>query len=71
MPVTSPHYICDACEKDLTYGGNTAEYRLALVAQGKASRGSEIFATMPENPPIETDAYFCDLICLKKWLEDK
>ncbi len=71
MPMTSPRYICDACGKDLTYKSNAVEYRLDLKAQGKASPRWGLLTAVIKYPPIKSDACFCDLECLKKWLEGR
>lgn len=57
---------CDGCGKDLTYSGNSVDYRLVLGNENKPSRGGLVTAMM-KYPPVTHTHYFCDLRCLDLW----
>lgn len=57
---------CDGCGRDLTRTSNCEDYRLALVVERIPSVGGVVTA-MAAYPPIEQNAYFCGLDCLRGW----
>ena len=67
--MTVEHKItCDACGKDLTYTGNSVDYRLALISQAKGTYpGAHAVTDMLIAPPLERDKHFCRLECLDIW----
>lgn len=58
---------CDGCGEDITYTGNSVDWRLALVNEPIPLRGS-IATDMMIFPRIEHDVHFCGLPCLQEWL---
>lgn len=59
---------CDGCGHDLTYTGNSADYRLVVSAEEKPTYpGLNIVTDMMIYPPIDRVYYFCRLACLDKW----
>jgi len=66
--------ICDGCDADLTYTGNSVDYRLVLTTEGKTPwfvrEGLTIGAMTDVNlePPIKRTHHFCGIPCLIKWL---
>lgn len=60
---------CDWCAQDITSTSNCEDYRLALVVESK-HRESGIVTDMEIDPPINKNAHFCDVPCLKKWLDN-
>lgn len=59
---------CDHCEFDLTSTGNSVDYRLALIVEGKASRGN-VVTLLHIEPPLSRPHHFCGLKCLAEWLK--
>lgn len=61
---------CDSCSMDLSSTTNCVDYRLSLVNDSLPSR-SNVVTSMMIYPPIDRDAHFCGINCLKKWLSSK
>ena len=61
---------CDNCKVDLTTTTNSINYRLALVNQRIPCKEGSL-TDMMVYPPIQQDAHFCGLGCLKTWLNNK
>ena len=61
--------ICDGCGKDLTYTGNSVDYRLALVSQPMPSKGGGAASYRLIYPAIKSTKHFCGLRCLKNWAQ--
>lgn len=62
--------LCDACGEDLTYTGNSMDYNLLLASQSKAHYpGSYVVTDMAIPNPMPKAKHFCDLRCLKAWLD--
>jgi hypothetical protein len=59
---------CDGCGQDLTTTSNSVDYRLALRNEVIPNRGRAV-TDIHISPSLEKDAHFCDLICLRRWLE--
>jgi hypothetical protein len=57
---------CDECGADLSYSGNSVDYRVALLNESIPSRGGFV-TDMMIYPALEQNAYFCGLGCLDKW----
>ena len=57
---------CDTCGHDLTSTGNSIDWRLALTAERKPSRGGFV-TDMMIYPAIKHDMHFCALPCLDLW----
>ena len=60
---------CDGCGDDLTSTGNEVDYRLALESQ-RLPIHSNLVTQMGAYPAIKKNAYFCDLRCLRKWIDE-
>lgn len=59
---------CDGCCRDLTYTGNSVDYRLVLGSEAKPIEpGPGAVTDMMIYPPIDRTHYFCGLHCLDKW----
>lgn len=58
---------CDGCGADLTWTGNSIDWRLALLNETIPHRGSAC-TDMMIYPAIERDTHFCRLPCLQDWL---
>ena len=67
--------ICDGCGADITYTGNSVDYRLVLASQSKtpwyAGEGLEagVVTDMWIENPLPEAKHFCSLRCLASWLE--
>ena len=67
--------FCDGCECDITSTSNSVDYRLALRNESKkpwyAEEGmtSGVVTDMMIYPKIPKDAHFCDVWCLRVWLD--
>lgn len=61
---------CDECRTDLTYSGGSYCHCLHLKNRKYGPKDGHIIDVY-FHPIINEDKYFCDLNCLKKWLEDK
>ena len=59
---------CDACAADLTYTGNSVDYRVVLGSESLPSRGGAVTAMMVY-PPITPTRHFCGIQCLVKWVQ--
>src|SRR5574338_442812 len=63
---------CDACGHDLTYTGNSVDYRLVLASEGKPIRpGIGVVTDMGIYPPVDRTHHFCRLDCLDKWRDEE
>lgn len=62
--------ICDGCGRDITYTGNSIDWRLALRNEEIPSYSGTV-TDMYIPPQIDKDVYFCGIECLKKWLKTK
>lgn len=61
---------CDGCGNDISSTGNSIDYRLLLKAE-KLPYRSACVTDMMIYPPIERDAHFCGIGCLRVWLDSK
>lgn len=62
---------CDFCGKDLTVvNSGFDETRLHVEAQGIYNT-SNLSYGMPVRSAIRSDLYFCDLACLRQWVESR
>jgi hypothetical protein len=61
---------CDGCGQDLTTTGNSVDYRLALRNE-EIPIGYDTVTDYHIYPPLEKNAYFCNLNCLRRWLETR
>ena len=72
MGVTTK-YLCDNCGRDLTYTGNSVDYRTVLSYESKApwyiEKGEMGGTDMMILPYPETKKCFCGKRCLTEWLE--
>ncbi len=65
---------CDGCAKDITYTGNSVDYRLVLACEGKSAWYEKegmtggVMTDMMIYPPIKRSHHFCDLKCLSRWI---
>ena len=62
--------ICDECAADITYTHYSSHYNICVVVlshNATISRGEG--CTDIIKPPPEEEKDFCDLECLKKWVE--
>lgn len=60
---------CDGCGIDLTYTGNSVDYRLRLTSETKGHpHDGGAVTDMMIYPAIERDQIFCDLRCLRRWV---
>ena len=64
---------CDGCGSDLTYTGNSVDYRLVLDCESKTpwfvGEGLE-FGTVTDMliyPPVSRPHHFCRMECLDSW----
>lgn len=65
----SVEITCDNCTKNLTaVSSGFDEYRFSLRREGIHNLSNVKFA-MVHSPPYPAEAYFCDLKCLKEWLD--
>jgi hypothetical protein len=62
--------LCDCCGRDLTTTGNSIDYRLCL-ANERVHSGGGFVTDMMIYPKIKRDAYFCDISCLRKWMDSE
>lgn len=66
---------CDGCACDLTYTGNSVDYRIVLASERLPHDPAYAVVTdMMIYPPIPRTAHFCGMKCLLKWasaLEEK
>ena len=61
---------CDGCGHDLTYTGNSVDYRLVLANESKPTYPDINCVTdMMIYPSVERTMYFCRIVCLDKWRE--
>lgn len=61
---------CDRCLKDITSTKNCIDYRLHLNSQKKTiPRGAATLMYISD--PLENEAHFCDMYCLKQWCTEK
>ncbi len=62
--------ICDNCERDITYTGNSIDYRLNLKDERKpVYPGSNMVTDMMIYPSLKDgEKNFCGLGCLKVWI---
>ena len=59
---------CDDCGKDITETGSMPAFRLVLSSEKLPSSANSIYAVLVE-PPIDRTYYFCNCICLRRWLD--
>jgi len=59
---------CDSCEKDITETESMPTFRLVLSSEKLPSSSNSTYAVLV-SPPIGHTHYFCNLICLKRWLD--
>lgn len=59
--------ICDSCDRDITYTGNSIDYRLALKNERIQSKEGAV-TDMMVYPILDDDLYFCGKGCLKKYI---
>jgi len=60
--------ICDQCRNELTksvYTPKSAYIQLALSSEEIVPKPA-----IMEHPPIERSHHFCDLHCLREWIND-
>ena len=57
---------CDHCGADLTFTGNSIDWRLALTNEQIPSHGG-IVTDMYIQPALEKNMHFCRLHCLKQY----
>lgn len=60
--------VCDSCGNDLTQSSNCVDYRLALVNE-RVPSVSGVVTSMGAYPAIKHDAHFCEIACLRDWLD--
>lgn len=60
---------CDGCGNDLSRSSNCEDYRLRLANEHVPSVGGCVTA-MGAYPAIKHDVYFCEVACLRKWLDE-
>lgn len=69
MTVTS-NVVCDNCQHEISCTTNSVDYRLALKVKALPIKPGISYVTdMLMYPPIKEDKHFCNLYCLKKWVE--
>jgi hypothetical protein len=61
---------CDGCGADITYTGNSVDYRLSLNVQAMSSRGG-VVTDMMISPPLDGSRHFCGLPCLYAWSDER
>lgn len=59
---------CDNCETVIGSTNYSSEYYLTLSNSAKPYAGGAVYA-MAINPPIDSEKHFCNLNCLKLWIE--
>jgi len=60
---------CDNCERDITYTGNSIDWRIALINERvPISPDLTCVADMMIYPPLKHDCHFCGKECLKSWI---
>ena len=63
---------CDGCGRDITYTGNSVDYRLILASESKPRRGDgSVITDMMIYPDLDRPCHFCGLLCLDKWRNEK
>ena len=62
--------VCDYCNKELTNTRNSIDYCLSLSSQRIPCQEGAVTDIMVL-PPIEREANFCGLGCLKNWIDKK
>jgi len=66
----SKEIYCDGCGDNLSASGNSIDYRLSLIVERIAPHDGPLTDVM-RYPPIKKDCHFCDLRCLRNWLDSK
>lgn len=62
-------FFCEACRRELDHSGGVAEsWRLCLKAESIPSRPDMATVDICIHPPLYKVCRFCDLKCLKIWL---
>lgn len=67
---TTSKTVCDTCGRDLTYTTNDVDYRILLKSEAippNPSAGSVTAAWI--SPEIPHSLHFCNLRCLKSFVE--
>jgi hypothetical protein len=67
----SKKITCDNCDQDLTYTGNSVDYRLKLMDEPMSIEpGISMVTDMMRYPSLKNGSrHFCGLGCLKKWVD--
>jgi hypothetical protein len=62
--------LCDGCERDITYTGNSIDYRLTLRDEEKPNYpGCNMVTDMMIYPSLKGgEKNFCGIGCLKTWI---
>lgn len=58
--------ICDVCDADITFTGNSIDYRIALTVEPIPNRGGYV-TDMMIYPPLDKNRHFCGEACLRLW----
>lgn len=59
---------CDTCKRDITYTGNSIDWRLAIHNEQVPSRGGSV-TDMMIYPIFDSDYYFCSDRCFRDWVK--
>jgi len=59
---------CDHCERDITEGGSSLEFRLVLSQERLANHTGYESAVMVY-PPLKHTMHFCNKACLADWIK--
>jgi hypothetical protein len=63
-------YLCDNCEKDLTYSGGCIDHCLKLSDRHYGPSSDFVFDVYIY-PLLKEDLFFCGFGCLEKWIEKR
>lgn len=66
----SKEIYCDGCGDNLSYADNSIDYRLHLVSERILLCDGPVTDVM-RYPSIKRDHHFCNLECLRNWLNVK
>lgn len=61
---------CDSCGEDITSSLNIDKYRIKLTSEQLPITGSTVKAVL-RYPEIDAEKHFCNLVCLKTWLDKR
>lgn len=67
---------CDKCGEDITYTGNSVDYRVVLGSQGKLpwyrreGKSGGAMTDMMIYDPFPQTMHFCNTVCLAMWAHE-